>query len=77
MNVNFTEDPEIIYRWKEDTDNLPGYLSDKTREKYKSYLKIAEQKISENRVKTAKHYFDILSSEEKERFLTLIQSYLQ
>lgn len=76
LNVNFTEDPEIIYRWIEDTDNLPGYLSDITKEKYKSYLKIAEQKISENRVKTAKHYFDILSGEEKERFLALIQSYL-
>lgn len=61
-----------VYRWKEETKILPKYLSQTTIEQYKNKLISLEKVISKDKIKTVKHYFDQLTDEEKEKFISLI-----
>lgn len=67
------DNPKSIYVWKENTKNLPLYLSEETIKQYEQNCIYAEEIISKDKINTAIHYYNLLSDEEKKKFIENIK----
>lgn len=65
---------ENIYRWKDATKVLPGFLSERTLEEYNALAEEYELIISESRIDDVLYQFAKLSSKEKEECIKKLQT---